>query len=572
MDQSYYRNVNPDLLDRIPLNARTVVEVGCGSGALGAIYKLRNPQVRYIGVEAMPGPAAEAAKVLDQVIVGNAENPRLFGDDVQNVDCLVYGDVLEHLVNPWECLKRHLDLLADDGLVAACIPNVQHWSVIASLLSGEWPLEDQGIFDRTHLRWFTKSSIEKLIRDLDLSMHHFQPRVFGVEKSKAFVTQLSPGLQSLGLDLQTVFNGVAPLQYVVSAGRTSKSRLHFHGHSEINPPSMAEVRLLQPFRALGTLPGVRWAFSNGTFKFQEQERSIDNKVFVWQRPLFSSVQAAATSIPLLIQWGYTVVIDWDDDPGFWKSIVESDYLTFKLVHAVQVSTPEIADAIRPHNPNVQVFSNALDTLPLPRSEKHPKQRQGLKIFFGALNRENDWKPLIDGLNQVFRDDPDFWSVAVVHDRQFYDALDLPDEQKSFLGLCAYRDYIGVMAQCDICFMPLADTRFNRMKSDLKAVEAGAHGLALLASTVVYQKSLVDGETGALFDDVDGMQQYLRSWKQDPSQVQRLGEQARAWVSSFRLASHQVAERYRWYQDLCGRRQQLTDQIFERVPELAQLFS
>ena len=143
MNQTYYRNVNPDLLERIPLNARTVVEVGCGSGALGAVYKLRNPQVRYIGVEAMPGPAAEAAKVLDQVIVGDAEDPHLFGDDVQNVDCLVYGDVLEHLINPWDCLKRHLDLLADDGLVAACIPNVQHWSVIASLLSGEWPLEDQ---------------------------------------------------------------------------------------------------------------------------------------------------------------------------------------------------------------------------------------------------------------------------------------------------------------------------------------------------------------------------------------------------------------------------------------------
>ena len=572
MNQSYYRNVNPDLLDRIPLNARTVVEFGCGSGALGAVYKLRNPQVRYIGVETMPGPAAEAAKVLDQVIVGDAEDPHLFGDDLKNVDCLVYGDVLEHLENPWACLKRHLDLLADDGLVAACIPNVQHWSVIASLLSGEWPLEDQGIFDRTHLRWFTKSSIQKMVRDLDLSMHHLHPRVFGVEKSKAFVTKLSPGLQGLGLDPQTVFNGVTPLQYVVSAGQRSMTKLHFHGHSEINPPSMAEVRVLQPFRALATLPAVSWAFTNGTFTFNDQDRLADDKVFIWQRPLFASVQAAATSIPLLIKRGYTVVIDWDDDPGFWQSITESDYLTFKLVHAVQVSTPEIAEAIRPYNPNVQVFSNTLDALPVPRSENKLDHRQGLKIFFGALNRENDWKPLIDGLNQVLRDDPDFWSVAVVHDRNFYEAIDLPDHKKSFLGLCAYRDYIATMAQCDICFMPLNDTRFNRMKSDLKAVEAGAHGLALLASTVVYQQSLVDGVTGALFADVDGMQRHLRSWKQDPSQVQRLGEQARSWVASSRLASHQVAERHRWYQDLCARRQQLTDQIFERVPELVQLCS
>ena len=61
---------------------------------------MRNPQVHYIGVEAMPEPAADASRVLDQVIVGNAEDPLLFRDYVQDVDCLVYGDVLEHLVNP----------------------------------------------------------------------------------------------------------------------------------------------------------------------------------------------------------------------------------------------------------------------------------------------------------------------------------------------------------------------------------------------------------------------------------------------------------------------------------------
>ena len=131
--------------------------------------------------------------------------------------------------------------------------------------------------------------------------------------------------------------------------------------------------------------------------------------------------------------------------------------------------------------------------------------------------------MIDGLNEVLREHPDFWSVAVIHDRKFYDALDLPDHRKSFRKLCSYRDYIDELSQCDICFMPLADTRFNRMKSDLKAVEAGAHGLALLASCVVYQQSLVDGVTGGLFDDVDGMQRHLRAWQQGPSKYDVWGE-------------------------------------------------
>ena len=75
LNQTYYRNVNPDLLNRIPLNARTVVEVGCGSGALGAAYKLRNPSVRYLGIESMPGPAALASELLDDVICGDVEDP-----------------------------------------------------------------------------------------------------------------------------------------------------------------------------------------------------------------------------------------------------------------------------------------------------------------------------------------------------------------------------------------------------------------------------------------------------------------------------------------------------------------
>jgi glycosyltransferase involved in cell wall biosynthesis len=570
--EGYFRNVNPDLLSRIPQSARTILEIGCGAGALGAAYKLKNPSVRYLGIETMPGPAALAREVLDDVICGDVEDPACGFADLVDVDCLVYGDVLEHLKDPWGCLARHVSLLAEDAVLLACIPNVQHWSVIAHLLTGEWPLQDQGIFDRTHLRWFTKSSIEKLIRDLDLSIHNIHPRVFAEEKCKSFVTQLLPGLQNLGLDAQAAFNGMAPLQYVVSAGQHNWPQLHLHGHSELNPQAMAEVRVLQPFRALATLPGVQCLFTNSAIKLQEQNHLIERKVFIWQRPLFATVESAAQSIPVLIQRGYIVVIDWDDDPGFWSPLADADYLTFKLVHAIQVSTPEIADAVRLYNPNVQVFTNALDALPVPRSAESHNQSRGLKIFFGALNREDDWNPLIDGLNEVLRENPDFWSVAVIHDRKFYDALDLPDHQKSFQKLCSYRDYIDELSQCDICFMPLADTRFNRMKSDLKAVEAGAHGLALLASCVVYQQSLVDGVTGALFDDVDGMQRHLRAWQQDPSEVRRLGERARAWVGASRLTSHQVSERYRWYQDLCARRQQLTDQIFERVPDLALLCS
>jgi 2-polyprenyl-3-methyl-5-hydroxy-6-metoxy-1,4-benzoquinol methylase len=564
LNQTYYRNVNPDLLDRIPLNAKTVVEVGCGSGALGGAYKLRNPQVQYIGVEAMAEPAADASKVLDQVIVGNAEDPLLLGNYVQDVDCLVYGDVLEHLVNPWDCLRRHLQLLSEDGLVVACIPNAQHWSVIANLLHGQWPLEDQGLFDRTHLRWFTRATIVAGFQQLGLTIHELKPRIFKPDQTRAFLQKLAPALDNLGLDQQNVLNGIAPLQYVITAGFNPIKKLHLDGFSQINPPSMGEVRLRQPMQALASLPGSSMRFASDSVVLKDDPTIL--KIFVWQRPVLTDLERDFKQIQTLICSGYTIIVDWDDDPRHWKDLQLEIQLTFRSVHAVQVTTPELAELIRPFNPEVGVFPNALFSLPPVSPDR--QGGFGLRLFFGALNREKDWSPLIDSLNAELREAPEFWSFSVVHDRRFYDVLDLPPERKSFVPTCSYDRYQAEMSQCDIAFLPLSNTPFNQMKSNLKAIEAGGHGLALLASDVLYERSLVDGVTAQFFRDPVQLRQHLQNWRQQPDRARQLGQQARQWVESECLASHQVARRDAWYRDLASRRDQLNKALFQRVPELA----
>ena len=70
---SYYEQVNPDLLWRIPPTASTILEIGCGSGALGRAYKAINPQARYMGIEIETSPAERAKQSLDEVVNGNIE-------------------------------------------------------------------------------------------------------------------------------------------------------------------------------------------------------------------------------------------------------------------------------------------------------------------------------------------------------------------------------------------------------------------------------------------------------------------------------------------------------------------
>ena len=558
----YHDRVNPDLLWRIPVKARTVLEVGCGSGALGVAFKALQPAVTWIGIEAEPAAAALAQERLDLLLSGDVEDPDLVMPALPPLDCLVYGDVLEHLRDPWTCLQRQTAWLADDGVLLACIPNVQHWSALLQLLQGRWPRLDEGLFDRTHLRWFTRQSIVELVEGCGLVLHDLQPRIFRPEQAEAFVKQLKPALAGLGLDPNTLLEGVSPLQYVVRAGRRPAPALQLDALSLRPQAGIVDVRITQPLRALASQPGVNVRVSAGSLALLPAE-SLKPRLLIWQRPMLAMDPQTLDRLRLLLRNGYVVICEYDDDPDHWPAIAANGHLSFRGVHAVQLSTESLGAVIRPHNPELAVFANSIDSLPAPRAPVVPGQP--LRLFFGALNREADWAPWIDTLNAVFAIAPEAWAVEVVHDRRFHDALTLP--QRRFTPTCDYSTYLQVMARSDIAFLPLADTRFNRMKSDLKAVEAAAHGLAIVASPTVYAASVRDGETGRLFHSADELRQVLEDWRQHPDAMRALGARARAWVAQERLTSQQVSQREAWYRSLWDRRQALTQQLLQRVPEL-----
>ncbi len=222
---AYYEYVNPELLRQLPRDARLVVEIGCGAAALAREYRRVNPSCRYVGIERVPEAAAVAAGRLDEVIVADAE--QLADADVPfapgTVDVLVYGDVLEHLVDPWALLRRHAAWLAPGALVLACIPNVGHWSILVQLLHGQWPYQDWGLLDRTHLRFFTLESIQQMFVQAGLKILDVRQTSDTLPEMlpslREFLRLILPLTQHLGVAPDPFTGRVQAYQYIVRAAK-----------------------------------------------------------------------------------------------------------------------------------------------------------------------------------------------------------------------------------------------------------------------------------------------------------------------------------------------------------------
>ena len=346
----------------------------------------------------MPQPAAEASQVLDQVMQGDVEDPSVNIAPSTPLDCLIYGDVLEHLRDPWSCLKRQSQWLSDDGVLLACIPNVQHWSVFLELLHGRWPLRNEGLFDRTHLRWFTRDGIETMIKDAGLHLYDWHPRVFQAEKAKEFTKRIKPTLDSFGIKPDDFFQGSSPLQYVIRAGKHPRESLRINILTTLtNFPSHADVRLINPTKCLSSLPKIE-VFSGKSCDILP-EKDTTPRIILWQRPSPKrSNKNHIHNLRILVNRGHVVIADIDDDPNTptWSN---EDYFAFRSVHAIQTSTHQIASEIKKHNPEVFVAENNLSSLGAPRPQKALGDR--LRIFFGSLNRQADWQHWVPSLNKIF---------------------------------------------------------------------------------------------------------------------------------------------------------------------------
>lgn len=152
-----YTTPRPDVFDMVPIDAGTILDVGCSNGALGESLRRARPGRRVVGIERDAEYARDAATRLDQVLCGDLNDLDWPGQlSGQRFDCMIFADVLEHLPDPGRQLENARRMLAPGGAIVVSLPNIRHHSALASVfLHGTFPRRDRGIFDSTHLRWFT---------------------------------------------------------------------------------------------------------------------------------------------------------------------------------------------------------------------------------------------------------------------------------------------------------------------------------------------------------------------------------------------------------------------------------
>lgn len=209
---------NDTILAMLPAGLTKVVEVGCMRGSLAREYLKTNPQCLWVGIDIDADNARIARSVCSEVHCMDIEDMSDAGMDALGpVDAWVFGDTLEHLKDPWRILRRIRDRMPPSGAVVACIPNAQHWSFQSRLNIGLFRYEDQGLFDRTHLRFFTRITIFEMFQSTGYRIDSAVTRTINAPGAEKYIPHIRAMAAASGFSPDQAEADAMPFQYAVKA-------------------------------------------------------------------------------------------------------------------------------------------------------------------------------------------------------------------------------------------------------------------------------------------------------------------------------------------------------------------
>lgn len=548
MRQEVWRMVPPD--------SAVVLYMGCGEGKRVEALRQRNPDMRLIAVEE-DASLRQQAQQYGWFVAVNAAAALTYAKEnrLQPNAWIMESRAWQDTTLSQACRRQWLEMLRQGSSLIWEVPNNQYWQYLLCLLTGK---EEDTV--RQNIRKIAAELRQSGVKELEVIQDE---TTIHSEDFSHCMTLLQPLLQALKL------NKAEQEPYY----RTDVALLH--GWYHMGPVSgmtltavlgevqvCARVRIDEPHDFLQTLPRIDCR------RFAKLEApagpEIGRLVWIWQRRLFPYDGLVELQRRLLQRRALTIQ-EWDDDPMHWeKHMRESRFIEMLSPHAIQVSTPALAEYMRQFHDEVKIFPNYIESLP-PLQLKNGNETT---LFFGALNRQTDWEPIMPILNRILKKHGKQVRLLVVLDREFFDAVQC--EQKEFSPFCSYSRYMELLRQSDVALLPLQPTRFNRMKSDLKFLECAAQGTAVLASPTVYADSVRHGETGMIYENLDEFSDGLEQLITDRDFRRNLTKNAWQWVREHRMLSQHYRDRLEWYESLFSRYDELTEKIGKRVPELRNL--
>jgi len=149
---------------------KNILDIGCFSGELlNRVRKSQNVSNNYFGAD-LENYLSKDFDFVNFVSFDFNENNLSKSFENKKFDIVILGDILEHLVNPWNALNNIHQIIKNSSKILISIPNSGHWYFRLKILFGKIEYTRNGLFDKTHLRFFTKKSAKELINDSKLEI------------------------------------------------------------------------------------------------------------------------------------------------------------------------------------------------------------------------------------------------------------------------------------------------------------------------------------------------------------------------------------------------------------------
>ena len=168
-NSKYYSMQRPEIAKLLPRPVNRILDVGCGEGVFAKFLKDQGLAQEVWGVELNDGLRLVAAQRLDKVLIGDIST--IISDfPAEFFDVVFFNDCLEHMVDPFSVLNDIRGKISRNGYVIGSLPNIGYIRQVYELIiQKDWRYCDQGIMDRTHLRFFTLKSMKRMFSETNFT-------------------------------------------------------------------------------------------------------------------------------------------------------------------------------------------------------------------------------------------------------------------------------------------------------------------------------------------------------------------------------------------------------------------